>query len=102
MGRDYVYTYNASLNKYNEKETNERMRIQTDIQMMAMKLGVQDKINTDLSEAKRDVADTAATAKVASSAIDHHAKVASTHLAGLHDQEKQRISNEKPIATPKK
>jgi len=62
---------------------------------------VKDKMNTDMSDAKRDVADTTAQAKIISSSIDHDAKMASTHLAGEQAKEKQEIANRKPSSTSK-
>ncbi len=78
------------------------MELQAMVQMKMLELGVKDKINVDLADAKRDVAAITGDAKITASAIDQETKITATDLAGLHSQEKQRISNEKPISKPKK
>lgn len=78
-----------------------QMELNAQLQMKNMELMVKDKMNTDMSDAKRDVADTTAQAKIISSSIDHDAKMASTHLAGEQAKEKQEIANRKPSSTSK-
>lgn len=80
----------------------EEMRLQAQLQITAMELQVKDKINLDLADAKRDVADMTGQAKIIASGIDHDAKLTATELSGEYAKEKQEIANRKPKSSNNK
>jgi hypothetical protein len=74
----------------------EEMRLQAEVAMKQLELQVKDKINLDLSDAKRDVADTTAEAKIISSQIDNQGKAIANTISGEAAIAKQEVANAKP------
>lgn len=80
----------------------EEMRLQAQLAMKQLELGVKDKMNTDMADAKRDVADVTAQAKIISSGIDHDGKLAAAQLAGEYEKQKHEISGREAKQKTKK
>lgn len=81
----------------------EGMRLQAEVAIKQMELGVKDKMNIDLSDAKRDVAEVTAQAKIISSGISHESKIASAEISGEYDILKHKEANKKkPISGDKR
>lgn len=74
---------------------------QTDLIKEKMKIESEERIAMNKNFTASGVADKTANAKIISTAMQGETDIAKTHLAGLHNAEKQKIANEKPVATEK-